>query len=246
MVSGLTDTVGTAYVASTGARAPQFSPTTAATPSKPIPAKYGTVSSAYLVSDQLTKVDASLGTGGCDLLFSSLGVEQHGKSRALVMVSFGASQFAMDLSHQRGNDLHTQTVGCRRIECLRQGPGHRRRLKRTQLPFGIVCRRTEIVPFAYLIELVINSLAMNPRGRALALGILRSAPSTQRDRSANSLDTISERSWLQLFKILLNSTLSSSSSVWRCDECAQALPHGRLPWSTEPLLRDFWFRGSAP
>ena len=51
------------------------------------------------------------------------------------------------------------------------------------------------------------------------------APSTQRDRSANSLDTISERSWHSFSRYFLNSTLSSLSSVWRC-RCT------RLPRST--------------
>ena len=47
---------------------------------------------------------------------SGLPFEQHGKSRASVVISFGEIQFAVDLFHQCGNDFHTQSVRCRRIE----------------------------------------------------------------------------------------------------------------------------------
>ena len=51
-------------------------------------------------------------------------------------------------------------------------PGPSSEIERTH-SLGVICKRTVILPFAYLIEFVMSSLAMNPSGIAVTVGILK-------------------------------------------------------------------------
>ena len=82
-------------------------------------------------------------------------------------------------------------------------PGPSSETERAQSPFGVVCRLTVIVPFAYLIELVINSLAINPRGMAVTLGIFEFGPLNAEGSLGKFIRRHIRQIVAQLFKVLL-------------------------------------------